>query len=625
MERVMSLPDNAMIKVRPDLWDEWDWEKNDNIDIYSVNKGDTAIVWWKCPKCKSNYDNKIYNRVRYNCPCCRGLRVTEANCLATLRPDLVKYWVHEKNDKTPYEVTCGATYVAVWKCDNGHEYPLSVSQRNLGTGCGYCSGKHVWVGYNDMNTTNPELAKLLLNKNDGYKYTEGSKQRVDWCCPTCNDVIKNKVIMIVKNEGLRCPNCSDSKHYPERFMNQLLRQLNVEYDWDKPTKFSGLRRYDFYIPSMSLIIETNGQQHIEGGFEAIGGRSLEEEIENDKLKYELAIQNGIKHYIAIDCRYSKFEYIKNNIIHSELNNLFDLNNVDWDRINLNLNKSLIENIANEWSNGLFNSKQIAKIYKKTIKQTIQILEKATKLGLCAYSKLIDKAFSDKVVLKLDDNLNVIERLHMESDEFKDLNYDVKKINASQSSLGKYLNYYWCKEISLEKFTKRIITKRKQIEDDKRKRESIVQLDLNGQLIRNWKSINEILSIHNDYNKVSIRNCLMRNNFTYKNYIWLYKKFYDTKEGKDYIKDKLSKLNPKLTGSKKRVVLQINPKNGEIINKFESIVKAIDYIGVTPSSVNKCLDRTRKTTGGFMWIREREYETDEGKQYIEDLVKWYKSR
>ena len=35
-------------------------------------------------------------------------------------------------------------------------------------GCNVCSNQKILIGYNDMWTTNPEQAKSLLNKEDGY-------------------------------------------------------------------------------------------------------------------------------------------------------------------------------------------------------------------------------------------------------------------------------------------------------------------------------------------------------------------------------------------------------------------------------------------------------------------------
>ena len=113
-------------------------------------------------------------------------------------------------------------------------------------GCGYCNGKVVVKGINDMWTTNPELAKLLANPDDGYKYTSTSSQKVDWRCPICNTIHRNKVINNISLRGLSCL-CSKSKSYPNRFMYWLLDYLHIEFEDEKTFDWSDGKRYDFYI------------------------------------------------------------------------------------------------------------------------------------------------------------------------------------------------------------------------------------------------------------------------------------------------------------------------------------------------------------------------------------------
>ena len=66
----------------------------------------------------------------------------------------------------------------------------------------------------------------------------------------------------------------------------------------------------------------------------------------------MAIDNGIKleNYITIDCRKSDLEHIKNNIINSKLNEIFDLNEVDWVKIGQDSEKSLVKQVCDYWKN-----------------------------------------------------------------------------------------------------------------------------------------------------------------------------------------------------------------------------------------------------------------------------------
>ena len=107
---------------------------------------------------------------------------------------------------------------------------------------------------------------------------------------------------------------SDGISIPEKFMWNVLKELNIEFktqlnkkdfDWCQNYK------YDFYIPSLNMVIETHGRQHYE---KSDRGRTLEEEQLNDKLKKELALNNNIKNYIIVDCRKSELEWLKENTI-----------------------------------------------------------------------------------------------------------------------------------------------------------------------------------------------------------------------------------------------------------------------------------------------------------------------
>ena len=221
-----------------------------------------------------------------------------------------------------------------------------------GYGCPVCSNHKVMIGVNDMWTTAPEQAKLLANPDDGYKYTQCSDKRLDWKCPQCGYIIKNKSIGTIHRNGLSCPKCSDGFSYPNKFIFNMLQQLGLDFECEKSFTWSDKRRYDAYITNYNCIIEMHGVQHYKEDFKLYGSRSLQEEQENDNYKEQLAKENGITndHYIAIDCRKSEMEWIKNNILKSNLTKIFDLSNVDWDECNKYACKNLVFKIAEIYNN-----------------------------------------------------------------------------------------------------------------------------------------------------------------------------------------------------------------------------------------------------------------------------------
>lgn len=391
MERLASLKENAMLRHSPHLFNEWDFVKNNELrlDIYKVTKSSGKKAWWICPKCESNYESVIANRHKgVSCPYCSGQRVNLSNSLKSLCPDLAKEWHPTKNgDLTPNDITKSSNKKVWWLGECGHEWDARVSSRHSGTDCPYCANQNILKNFNDMWTTDPDLASLLANPEDGFIYTKGSKKKVDWKCPNCGDVIKNKVIIDIREQGLSCPSCSDGVSYPEKVTYHLFIQLEIEFEYQKSFEWEQSKRYDFYLPHpFNAIIEVHGGQHsIDNTFHTMGGRTLEEEQENDRLKEKLAKENGIDHYIVIDARESNIEYMKNSILNSKLSKLFNLNYINWDAIKKKSYNNFIKITCDLWNKSVKNTKFIADKMKISKYTAIKYLKIGSSIGLCTYN------------------------------------------------------------------------------------------------------------------------------------------------------------------------------------------------------------------------------------------------
>ena len=291
-----------------------------------------------------------------------------------------------KNNHKYYEYVC-------LHC--GYIGNISEGHINDGEGCSVCrpASHKVVKGINDIGTTNPELAKLLANPEDGYKYTYGSDTKVDWKCPDCGNIIKNKSISQINKVGLSCPKCSDGISYPEKIMFNIFKQLNINFQtqlskttfkWCKGNEYDV--KYDFYIPSINCIIETHGLQHYEEGFlEIKGRRTLQEEQENDKFKEQLAINNNIINYIIIDSRISDLTYIKNNILNSKINDFFNLSEINWELANEESQKSFVRKVCDLWNSGITNNQRISENLKLSITTIIKYLKIGNDCGWCKYN------------------------------------------------------------------------------------------------------------------------------------------------------------------------------------------------------------------------------------------------
>lgn len=285
-----------------------------------------------------------------------------------------------------------------------HENEITLARNYLNSAkCKYCENGgsiiRVSVGENDIGTTHPHLVKYFYNKEDARKYSFGSEKIVDFICPDCNTKQSRKVASIISS-GMRCKRCGDTISFPQKIMNNVLFQLkenNILNDFEteyNPKWVNGSYDNKFELDGQIYIIENHGKQHYE---ESSRGRSLKEEQENDKLKYDAALKNGVleNNYIVIDARESEFEYIKNSIIKSRLSELFNLNIIDWyDCLEKSL-VNLVKIVCDLYNKEDLTVPQISeklKIGKTTVRR---YLRKGESLNWCKYNSKNEQVKNQK--------------------------------------------------------------------------------------------------------------------------------------------------------------------------------------------------------------------------------------
>lgn len=190
---------NDLATTHPDLATEADgWDPTD-----VIGSGYKKVNW----KCKYGHlwQAAIYSRKTGNgCPTCAGKKILEGfNDLATTHPDIAK----EADGWDPKRITAKSGKSKKWKCSLGHTWKTSVSHRTNGTGCPFCIGQKVQIGFNDLKTLNPKLA------NEAYEWdpssTTVSSDRIEnWQCKK-GHIYKSAVKDRTKGNG--CPICTNKK------------------------------------------------------------------------------------------------------------------------------------------------------------------------------------------------------------------------------------------------------------------------------------------------------------------------------------------------------------------------------------------------------------------------------
>jgi hypothetical protein len=192
----------------------------DGWDPESVTFGSKKKLSWKC-HLGHRWIAQVKDRVKAGCPICSGNQVLAGfNDLASTNPELAEEWHPTKNgDKTPSQVKWGSGVKVWWICKKeNHEWKASIASRNKGRGCPICSGNQVLAGFNDLATTNPELAEEWHPTKNGDKTPSqvkwGSPAKVWWICKRENHEWKASIAS--RNNGTGCPSCAQFGFNPSR-------------------------------------------------------------------------------------------------------------------------------------------------------------------------------------------------------------------------------------------------------------------------------------------------------------------------------------------------------------------------------------------------------------------------
>jgi len=223
--------------VYPELAMEWNYEKNYALTPQMITKSSNKKVWWKCT---NGHEWEAIVNSRSNgtgCPYCSGrLPIVGKTDLATIYPELAAEWNFDKNHGlTPQMVTKSSGKKVWWKCANGHEWKVNISNRRNGTGCPYCSGRLPIMGKTDLATIYPELAiEWNFDMNHGLTpqmVTKSSNKKVWWKCTNRHEwdtSIKNR------SQGIGCPYCSNNIPIKgETDLATVYPELAMEWNYEK--------------------------------------------------------------------------------------------------------------------------------------------------------------------------------------------------------------------------------------------------------------------------------------------------------------------------------------------------------------------------------------------------------
>lgn len=320
----------------------------------------------------------------------KNLTIIEKNKIEDKNGRKRKYYKYHCNN-------CGYECGKHWSSqDKKYKDELWMEENNVFLhNCACCTNQIVVQGINDIPTVAPWMIPYFQGGYDEAKlYGKNSGDKIFPICLDCGRINKTLIsISSLYHKGNSC-SCSDKIPYSEKFMFSLLEQLGIDFQTQLSKNiFNWCKnyRYDFYfkLKGEEYIIETHGNQHydITENFSQKGGRTLKQEVENDKNKKELALKNGIKeeNYIIIDCRKSELKWIKENILNSKISKLFDLSKINWLTCHEFSLNNRIKETCELWNTKMYTTKEIAskmKVHRGTIREW---LKKGNIIDWCNYN------------------------------------------------------------------------------------------------------------------------------------------------------------------------------------------------------------------------------------------------
>ena len=250
---------NDLATTHPVLLLEWDFEKNSILPT-KVSAGMEKKVWWKCKEGHS-WEAVVGSRTKgVGCPYCAGRKVWPGfNDLATTHPELAVQWDEEKNTLHPTEIIAGSGKRAWWQCKHGHSWEATVYSRAQGHGCPYCTGRKVWLGFNDLASTHPKLVQEWDWEKNTLLPTEvsaGFRKKVWWKCEHGHSW---EAAMCDRTLGRGCPQCAHHVSRQEKELVEFVYSVlpNATVLTNNRSLISPYE-LDVYIPEKKVAVEYNG-------------------------------------------------------------------------------------------------------------------------------------------------------------------------------------------------------------------------------------------------------------------------------------------------------------------------------------------------------------------------------
>lgn len=246
---------NDIFTLVPEAKESYDFEKNKDIDILSLNLRSSVPLRWKCPDCGREWKSTLASRLRkaddgYHLARCQKCYWTDPSRRISVAevPELMLFWDTEENEKVGLNanvVSSNSMEIACWKCQKcGYRWKASIKSRYyVLPKCRNCDlQKAIIPGVNDVLTLVPDLSKIYdFEKNThidiNFLGTSSSKKAF-FKCPSCHNEWESRILdRVAKNSDgtwriVDCPSCGKLGRRTQTYAQQY-PELDDMFDEEK--------------------------------------------------------------------------------------------------------------------------------------------------------------------------------------------------------------------------------------------------------------------------------------------------------------------------------------------------------------------------------------------------------
>ena len=181
----------------------------DGWDPTVINSGSSNRMSWKC-ELGHRWVTQVAVRTSRNsgCPVCnRDIVLAGFNDLTTTHPDIAAM----AHGWDPSTVISGSHKLREWKCSRGHISKAKIQTRARGVGCPICSNLYIQKGFNDLQTTHPDIA-AMAHGWDPSTVIAGTHKKYRWRCSEGHEWMADPKHLAFSARG--CPSCTKFGYTP---------------------------------------------------------------------------------------------------------------------------------------------------------------------------------------------------------------------------------------------------------------------------------------------------------------------------------------------------------------------------------------------------------------------------